>query len=96
MWCALRILNGSDDAQPPTLGRLIPSSLRSDRFYSGVAAQQFDASDLADELIPSGAGGVDDGVVVIEQAVREEALLEVEPQALDRIELASRPAVAPA
>src|SRR3972149_6314487 len=37
--------------------------------------------------VPGNAGGVDDGIVVIEQTVREEALLEIEPQPLDRIEL---------
>ena len=35
---------------------------------------------------PGLAGGIDDGVVVGEQPVREEALLEVEPHALDGIE----------
>jgi hypothetical protein len=65
---------------------VIPSNLRNDRFDSGVGAERFDASGLGEEASPRGAGGIDDGVVVIEQAEREETLLEIEPQALDRIE----------
>ena len=38
-------------------------------------------------MAPGGGCGVDDGVVIGVQTVGEEALLEVEPDALDRIEL---------
>ena len=42
---------------------------------------------FVEEFVPRGAAGVDDGVGVVEDADREEALSEVEPQTLDGIEL---------
>jgi hypothetical protein len=65
---------------------VLPSNPRHDRFDPGVGTERFDASGLGEKASPRGAGGIDDGIVVIEQSVREEALLEVEPQALDRVE----------
>ncbi len=54
---------------------LIPLSLAVDLLDVGVAAQRAEA--LWREPVPGGAAGIDNGVVVIEQPVREEALAQV-------------------
>src|SRR5512144_3448093 len=66
---------------------MIPPLLSSDLWNPGVGAQRVDASGLVLEPVPGLAGSLEDGLVVGVQAVREEALLEVEPHALDRVEL---------
>jgi len=66
---------------------LIPPLLRFDRWYPGIGAERFDASRFVLQSVPSIAGGVDDGIVIRMQPMREEALLEVKPHALDRVEL---------
>ena len=66
---------------------LIPAILRFDLQYPGVRAQRGDAPGLGNEAVPGVAGGIGDGVIVGEQPVREEALLEIEPDTLDGIEL---------
>ena len=45
-----------------------------------------EAAGLGEEPPPCFADGVLDRIVVVEQAVREEALFQIEPKALDRIE----------
>src|SRR4030095_12860607 len=67
--------------------RLIPSTLSLDLRDPGVGAKRLDAAGLGGEAPPSLAGGIDDSLVIVMQPVREEALLEVEPHPLDRIEL---------
>ena len=64
---------------------LIPSILSFDLWDPRVGAERFDAAGLGGKAPPGFAGGIDDGVVVVMQPVREEALLEVEPDALDRV-----------
>jgi len=64
---------------------VIPSILSFDLWDPRVGAERFDAAGLGGKAPPGFAGGIDDGVVVVMQPVREEALLEVEPDALDRV-----------
>ena len=66
-------------------GPIIPSILSFDLWDPRVGAERFDAAGLGGKAPPGFAGGIDDGVVVVMQPVREEALLEVEPDALDRV-----------
>ena len=66
---------------------LIPPLLSFDLWDPRVGAERLDASHLVAQSVPRVAGGLDDGLVVGVQAVGEEALLEVEPHALDRVEL---------
>src|SRR5262249_24876107 len=66
-----------DAARAP---RLIPLPLNFDRsvrqlLQPRVAAQRGDAAGFGGELVPGQAGRIDDRLVVIEQAVREVALL---------------------
>ena len=63
----------------------IPLSLAVDPLDVRIAAQQAEA--LWREFVPRGAAGVDDGVVVIEQPEREEALAQIQPDALDRVQV---------
>ncbi len=49
-------------------------------------ADGHDGFGLCDELVPGVAADVEDGVVVIEDAVREPVLAEVLPDALDRVQ----------
>jgi hypothetical protein len=42
---------------------------------------------LSDEPVPGVTAGVEDGIVVFEDAVREPVLTEVLPDVLDRVEL---------
>ena len=49
-------------------------------------ADGHDGFGLCDELVPGVAAGVEDGVVVIEDAVREPVLAEVLPDVLDRVQ----------
>src|SRR5918992_5077868 len=65
---------------------LIPARLRFDLCDPRIRAERCDAADLGHEALPRGARRIDDGLVVLEQAVGEEALLEVEPQTLDRVQ----------
>jgi len=65
--------------------RVIPSILSFDLWDPRVGAERFDAAGLGGKSPPGFAGGIDDGVVVVMKPVREEALLEVEPDALDGI-----------
>ena len=66
--------------------RLIPTLAISDRFGLLHRAQVFYPAGVADDPLPSAAGGIDDGVVVGSEAVREQASLQVQPEPLDRIE----------
>ena len=66
---------------------VIPPLLSFDLWDPRVGAERLDASHLVPQSVPRVAGGPDDGLVVGVQAVGEEALLEVEPHALDRVEL---------
>src|SRR4029434_8733996 len=66
---------------------IIPSTLSLDLRDPGVGTKRLDAAGLGGEAPPSLAGGIDDSLVIVMQPVREEALLEVEPHPLDRIEL---------
>ena len=50
-------------------------------------ADRPDGLRLCDEPVPGVAAGVEDGVVVIEDAVREPVLSEVLPDVLDRVQL---------
>ena len=50
-------------------------------------ADGHDGFGLCDEPVPGVAAGVEDGVVVIEDAVREPVLSEVLPDVLDRVQL---------
>jgi hypothetical protein len=50
-------------------------------------AEGFDPAGIAGDALPSLADGIDDGVVVGPEAVREEAFLEVEPEALYGVQL---------
>ena len=62
---------------------MIPSTLTFG--VARVGATRFDTAGLRGEGPPSLAGGIDDSLAVVMQPVREEALLEVEPHALDGI-----------
>ena len=64
---------------------VIPLSLAVDLLDVGVAAQGAEA--LWREPVPGGTAGVDDGVVVVEQPVREEAPAQIQSDALDRVQL---------
>ena len=70
---------------------MIPAQLSFDRiqefFQPWIRAERFDAPNFLPELVPGSAGGVDNAVVVGVQPMREVALLEVEPDAFDRIDL---------
>ena len=68
-----------------TENSVIPLSLAVDLLDVGVAAQRAEA--FWREPVPGGAAGVDDGVVVVEQPVREEALAQIQPDTLDRVQL---------
>ncbi len=90
----LRFFSARPDLSHRFLARLIPLPLNFDRgdgadqlFQPRIAAQCGDAAGFGGELVPGHAGRIDDRLVVVEQAVREVALLEVEPDALDRVEL---------
>ena len=50
-------------------------------------ADGHDGLGLCDEAVPGVAAGVEDGVVVFEDAVREPVLAEVLPDVLDRVQL---------
>jgi hypothetical protein len=66
---------------------LILTPLIFDRFCPFDRTKGFDSPDLVGDALPSSADGVDDGVVVRPQAMREEAFFEVEPETLDGVEL---------
>jgi hypothetical protein len=86
----LRKLAEFESNQSPVISvylELIPSTLSLDLGDPGVGAKRFDAAGLRGEASPSLAGGINDSLVVVMQPMREEALLEVEPHALDGIEL---------
>jgi hypothetical protein len=55
-------------------------------FDVGEVAQGVDAAGFCDEFVPGVTTCVDDGVVVVEQSLREVALSQVKPDALDRVE----------
>ena len=59
------------------ISQVIPSALSSYSWNPRIGTQLFDPSGLGLESIPCGAGGVDDGVVVVVETVREEACLQV-------------------
>ena len=67
--------------------RLIPPSLRFDPHNPGVGREGGDAAGLSAEAAPSSRCGDGDGIIIVEQAHRQEFLLEIEPDAFDRIEL---------
>jgi hypothetical protein len=52
----------------------------------GLVAQGAEPSGLGDKAVPGLAAGVDDGPVIREHAQRREALAQVQPDALDRVE----------
>ena len=62
----------------------------------GIRAERGQSAGFCEEGFPGARRSLDNGVVVVQQPVREEAFLEVDADALDRIELVSRPAAAPA
>src|SRR3990170_1504123 len=67
---------------------LIPLALSSDAIHDPwIGRERCQASGLGDEALPGGSDRGLDGVVVCEKAVGEEALLQEQPQPLDRIEL---------
>ncbi len=74
-----RSMNGFDQSN------IIPLSLAVDLLDVGVVAQRAEA--FWREPVPGGAAGVDDGVVIVEQPVRKEALAQIQPDALDRVQL---------
>ena len=57
------------------------------RFRPGQPRQRCDATGFAGQFVPCDAGGIDNGVVVVEQAMGEVAFLEIFPDALGGIEL---------
>src|SRR6516162_11797739 len=65
---------------------VIPPHLRIDLWDPGIGAQRFYAPGLGQEPVPGVAGGIHDSIVIVEQPVREEAFLEVEPDALYRVQ----------
>ena len=85
-WALLAVFVSS--ATPITLllmREVIPPLLRLDLQYPGIRSQQGDAAGLGNEAVPGATGGIGDGLIVCEQPMREEALLEIEPHALDRV-----------
>ena len=66
---------------------VIPTPLRSDRCGPIEGAEGADAAGLGEERVPGRAAGIQDVVVGRPEAVREEALAEVQPDPLDRVEL---------
>ena len=64
----------------------MPLLLWSDLFEGGVGAAGSDAPWFSGEGVPGFAAGVDDGLVVSEETVGEVALVQVEPDALHRVE----------
>ena len=57
--------------------QLIPPHLRNNPLDPGVSAERGDASDLGEEIVPGDASRIDDGLIVVEQPMREEALIEM-------------------
>src|SRR5687767_3170339 len=53
----------------------------------GVAGKAGEPARLSSEGVPGAAGGVEQGGVAAQHAVREEALPEIEPDPLDGVEL---------
>ena len=66
---------------------LIPAPLSMDRFEPVEGAERADAAGFAAEPGPGGTAGVEDVIVGRPEAVREEALAQVEPDPLDGVEL---------
>src|SRR5215211_5348628 len=66
---------------------MIPLRLSFDLFEVGIGGQGADTTRFSRKLVPGGAAGVHDGLVIGEQPVREVALPKVEPDALDRVEV---------
>ena len=66
---------------------VIPPNLRLDLKYPRIGSQQAYAADLGAETVPRGAGGICNRLIIGKKPVREKALLEVEPHALDRVQL---------
>ena len=56
---------------------LIPPNLSIDLWAPRVGTQRFYPPRLGDEPVPCFACGVDDRIVIVEQAVREKALFEI-------------------
>src|SRR5882762_6464828 len=67
--------------------QIIPPNLRLDLKYPRIGSQQGYAADLGAETVPRGAGGICNRLIIGKKPVREKALLEVEPHALDRVQL---------
>ena len=65
---------------------LIPPALSPDPWDPGIRAERCDTAGLGAEAVPCFACGFGNRLVVGEQAVRQEAFLEVEPDALDRVQ----------
>ena len=65
----------------------IPTPLSTDRRGPVEGAEGADAAGFVAEAVPGGAAGVEDVVVARPEAVREEALAQVEPDPLDRVQL---------
>ena len=75
---------------------VIPTRLTFHPCNPGIGAERGQSAGFCEEGFPCARRSLDEGVLVVQLAVREEAFLEVDADALDRIELVSRPAAAPA
>ena len=66
---------------------VIPTPLIFDLFCPFHRTEGFDPAGIAGDPLPSLADGIDDGVVVGPEAMGEKAFLQVEPEALDSVQL---------
>ena len=84
-----RVALRADDPKP-TWERLrptLPPRLSFDLFEVGVGGEGAEPTSFGRERVPGGAAGVHDGLVIGEQPVREVALPQIQPDALDRVEV---------
>jgi nucleoside-diphosphate-sugar epimerase len=68
-------------------GGLISTPLSADRRGPVERAEGADMAGFVEQRVPGRAAGVEDGVVTRPQAVREEALAQIQPDPLDGVEL---------
>ena len=66
---------------------LIPNPLKTDRCCPVESAEGTDPADFGEQGVPGRAAGVEDVVVARPETVREEALAQIQPDPLDRVQL---------
>jgi hypothetical protein len=66
---------------------VIPARLNVDLWNPWVGAKRFYAPRLCGQAVPGSACGVSDGIVIVKQAMREEAFFQIKPDTLDWVQL---------